>query len=344
MRSLDDIKAVNGKTKFYSQPDDDGKIVAAYVELASKPTGATTDTVYGIVTASNGTVKVGDEYKKYFTVANDQASYNVYMPSGSNKLSKGDIVSFDKASDDIYDDGNVTVYTAADAKYIKELDSDGVLSYYDVIGGSVITKALDDDAQIVYVDQDNDAAGDNIGVNEYDSIDKFANAVVVLDSNGTKVIAIIVESSGECNVVNGMATKNAPTQVASSVSDNGTTIKTYADGIYTVANIAALPTQAASHNPDDMMVFKFTGTDTTSYTLKIGTSVGDGSVYTETATLAQDTTGHFFYIDMSGSYNNAAGASGTLSGETGTALVPGTVYYYQISDGTSVILSGSFVA
>ena len=202
IRSLGNIKAVAGTTKFYAYTNNDGKVEAAFVQLASKPSGSTADTVYGIVSAANGTVKVGDEYKSEYKVANNVSAdeYTVYMPTGAS-LKKGDIVSFDVASDNIYGTADVTVYTAADAKYIDELDKDNVLSYYDYVGGSKTTKALDNDAQIVYVNQDKDKAGDNIGVNEYDSIDKYANAVVVLNNSG-KVDAIIVESSGECNVVN----------------------------------------------------------------------------------------------------------------------------------------------
>ena len=201
LRSLGNIKAVSGTTKFYSYLNNDGKVEAAFVELASKPSGSTADTVYGIVSAANGTVKVGDEYKSEYKVVNNVGEYTVYMPTSATVV-KGDIVSFDVTSDNVYGNGDVTVYTATDAKYIDELDKDNVLSYYDCVGGIKTTKALDDDAQIVYVNQDKDKAGDDIGVNEYDSIDKYANAVVVLNNSG-KVDAIIVESSGECDVING---------------------------------------------------------------------------------------------------------------------------------------------
>ena len=232
MRSLGNIKAVANSTKFYAYTNTDGKVEAAFVELASKPSGSTADTVYGIVSAANGTVKVGDEYKSSYKVVNNASEYDVYMPTSAS-VKKGDIVSFDVASDNIYGNGDVTVYTAANAKYIDELDKDNVLSYYDYIGGSVQTKALDNDAQIVYVNQDKDKAGDDIGVNEYDSIDKYANAVVVLNNSG-KVDAIIVESSGECDVVNnsisvGTQTGNATTAANETVTYAVTT-KGYAAG------------------------------------------------------------------------------------------------------------------
>lgn len=188
--------------------DKDGKVVAAYVELDSKPSGATTDTVYGIVTGGGNTVKVGDEYKKAYTVANDQETYTVYVGSSSTVIAKGNIVSFEKASDDVYADKDITVYTAADKAYIKEMDGEDVLSYYTAVkkdgsiyvgDGALQTYALDDDCQIVYVDQDNDKAGANIGVNEFDGVEGYANAIVVVKDN--KIQAIIIESSGKCNIL-----------------------------------------------------------------------------------------------------------------------------------------------
>ena len=88
-------------------------------------------------------MKVGDEYKSEYTVSNNNQEYTVYMPTSAT-IAKGDIVSFELASDNIYGNGDVTVYTTSNAKYIDELDKDNVLSYYDTIGGSVVTKALDD--------------------------------------------------------------------------------------------------------------------------------------------------------------------------------------------------------
>ena len=45
MRSLGNIKATSGTTKFFSVLDD-GKVVAAYVELTSKPVSYTHLDVY----------------------------------------------------------------------------------------------------------------------------------------------------------------------------------------------------------------------------------------------------------------------------------------------------------
>ena len=268
---------------------DDGKVVAAYVELTSKPSGATTDTVYGIVSAAKGTVKVGDEYKSEYTVSNNNQEYTVYMPTSAT-IAKGDIVSFELASDNIYGNGDVTVYTTSNAKYIDELDKDNVLSYYDTIGGSVVTKALDDDAQIVYVNQDKDTAGEDIGVGEYDSITNYANAVVVLDSNGSKVVAIIVESSGECNVVNASLTlKN---QV------NGS------NGAWTAAKT------------DDSATFTVSAKNIADGTVKV-------TWYTDN-TYANTTTAP---ANLTVSGNNLASGTATITmTENGTTVTAGTYY------------------
>ena len=218
LRSLNSITVdapVSPATKnYYSVVNSDGKVEAAVVVLSGKPSGATSDTVYGIVSQDNGTVKVGDDYQKSYLVSNNEGDYKVYMGASSTKLKKGDIVYFDKASDDTYSDNDVKKLGTDDttnflAAYAKELDSDKVLSYYTTVipetdgthkgSGSPVNIALEDDAKIVYVDQDNDKAGDDIGVNEFDKITGYKNIVVVKNSSG-KIDAIIVETSNECDI------------------------------------------------------------------------------------------------------------------------------------------------
>ena len=326
IRSLGNITtASNAKYVLNS----DNKVEAAYVELGAKPSGATSDTVYGIVTAANGTVKVGDEYKSEYKVANDKNEYTVYMQTSST-VAKGDIVSFDLASDNIYSNSDVTVYNATDAKYIDELDKDNVLSYYDSIGGTLETKALDDDAQIVYVNQDGDKAGDDIGVGEYDSIDKYANAVVVLDSNGTKIVAIIVESSGECNIINGMSTKV-------DVKDDAA-VKALANGVYTPSK--DFTTNNMAGKPADNRIFKFTTTAANqSCTLSVKNSAGT-EVYTEIASFA-DADAHYFFITLNPVGQNAGTETGSWASVT---AAPAGTYSFTVVAGSTTLLSGTFTA
>ena len=214
LRSLNNITVDAGTKNYFSVVNSDGKVEAAVVELSSKPSGATSDTVYGIVSKDNGVVKVGDDYQKFYMVSNNEGDYKVYMGASSTKLEKGDIVYFDQASDNVYSDNDVKKLGTDDttnflAAYAKELDSDKVLSYYTAVtnetdgthkgSGTPTNIALENDAKIVYVDKDNNKAGDDIGVNEFDKITGYKNIAVVKNSSG-KIDAIIVETSNECDI------------------------------------------------------------------------------------------------------------------------------------------------
>ena len=203
LRSLNNIKVPDGNT-FYSVKNNDGKVEAAVVELDGKPSGATADTVYGIVTDKAGIEKINDDYQMVYTVANNEGEYTVYMPTSAT-LEEGDIVYFDQSADKTY--SKTDVKKISTGLYAKELDKDKVLSYYtsvtktgDIyVGNGLENVALDSDAKIVYVDQDNDKAGTDIGVTEFDKINGYANIAIVKGSDD-KIDAIIVESSNECDI------------------------------------------------------------------------------------------------------------------------------------------------
>ena len=203
LRSLNNIKVPDGNT-FYSVKNNDDKVEAAVVELDGKPSGATADTVYGIVTDKAGIEKINDDYQMVYTVANNEGEYTVYMPTSAD-LEEGDIVYFDQSADKTY--SKTDVKKIPTGLYAKELDKDKVLSYYtnvaktgDIyVGNGLENVALDSDAKIVYVDQDNDKAGSDIGVSEFDKINGYANIAIVKGTDG-KIDAIIVESSNECDI------------------------------------------------------------------------------------------------------------------------------------------------
>ena len=204
LRSLNNIKVPAGSKNFYSVKNSDGKVEAAVVVLEGKPSGATADTVYGIVTDKAGIEKINDDYQMVYTVANNEGEYTVYMPTSAT-LEEGDIVYFDQSADKTYSNTDVTKITTG--LYAKELDKDKVLSYYTsvtktadgYVGYDLQNVALDSDAKIVYVDQDNDKAGSDIGVSEFDKINGYANIAIVKGTDG-KIDAIIVESSNECDI------------------------------------------------------------------------------------------------------------------------------------------------
>ena len=71
---------------------------------------------------------------------------------------------------------------------------------------SKVTKALDDDVQIVYIDADDNKAGDSgVGITEFDGTTGYANALVVYDGNNdhNKIVAVIVNTNSDVNVLGG---------------------------------------------------------------------------------------------------------------------------------------------
>ena len=211
---LRDLKTITAKaaTKV-NYVVDDGKVIAAYIELNARPTGSAADTVYGEVTAANGTKKVdGDYYSEYVVTCND-TPYTVYT---NQSLEKKQIVSFDPTSDNIYDNGDIIVYkkgrTDAKAVWVDEYDAAETLTYYTVAPTKVdgvfkgddtklTTDAVDDDVVVAYVDlDDTDKAGENIGVDEFSATTGYANAVVVYDTDGKTIVAIFVETSDKVDM------------------------------------------------------------------------------------------------------------------------------------------------
>ena len=213
IRSLGTITAPANGLRYTAVTDNDGKVVAVFANLAAKPAGATSNTVYGIVSGYTGTVEIGGtEYRRYTVESSDESyTVNVKKSGTDDTLTVGAVVSFDPSADDCYS-SNKSFASAGTGIYVKEYDeADGTISYYtDVKGvdengdgtndyyegvGSAITKAVDDDVTIIYVNTDDDVAGDEIGVNPFDTVAGKTNAILVV--NGSDVVtAIIVETSG----------------------------------------------------------------------------------------------------------------------------------------------------
>ena len=213
MRSLKTL-TLSGAKDVYYVTNNSGKITAAYVDLQAVPSGATSDTLYGMIIANNGVVKIDDTYYCQFVVwTGEETTVNVKGQTSS--LSKGDYVYFDESNDGTYAASDVkslasfsggSVVNAAVKEYST---SDRTLSYYTDLyedmdgntytGKTLKTAAMDDDAVIIYVDRDGKKAGDEIGVSAFDTSTGYANVKVVLDSNGV-ILAMLVETSGECDI------------------------------------------------------------------------------------------------------------------------------------------------
>ena len=225
IRNLNDVTvAAQG---LYSKITDDGKVVAAFVTLEGTPSGASADTVYGIVSKANGTVKIDDTYYTEFAVdtfdkAGTADTKKVLIESTNSKLKKGNLVSFDIASNDIYQDGDITVYTdnykdgtvTATAAWVKDYDAKGeILTTWNGVtkNGSVFegdkksdgsddvtVTAFDDDAVIAYVSVDDEKGTTDNGVPAFDGVKGFKNVLVVKD--GSKIVGLFVDTDN--NILN----------------------------------------------------------------------------------------------------------------------------------------------
>lgn len=104
------------------------------------------------------------------------------------------------------------------------------------------TKAIDEDAKIVYIDADNQTKGDDgMGITSFDGTTGYANALIVYEGGvaTNKIVAIIVNTNSDTNVlgktdVMGTKTVTAPGSVtmtnangltASAVADKQTAVK-----------------------------------------------------------------------------------------------------------------------
>ena len=217
-RNLNDITVTGNKTgdaKTYKTAAvlDNNKVVAAFVTLDTKPSGASSDTIYGIVSKENGTTKVDDTTYTSYTVDVDTTTQKTVLIEGDDStLKEGYLVSFDESSDKVYSASDITIYlknTTVNNKTpnalaaIDEYDEKGqIVSYWNTTVGTdadLVTKALDDDVKIIYVSADDDKAAENNGAIEYDGVKKTMNAYIVFDENNDSknVVAIFVDVDGD---------------------------------------------------------------------------------------------------------------------------------------------------
>ena len=198
IRNLNDITIT--ASDYMAAMSDDGKVVAAYVTLATKPGGASDETVYGIVSSENGTVKVdGDTYTSWTVQVDDNRDNDktVLIAGDSDYLVKGYLVGFDVASDNVYTKDDVKIYLqnknediqkASTLAGVKEYEEDAqIISFWDtsdkIKNGKdedLTVAAVDDDVQIVFVDSEDNVAVSG-GNYEYDQIKLTKNAYIVYE-------------------------------------------------------------------------------------------------------------------------------------------------------------------
>ena len=223
LRGLGDIKVAkmtSGSETVEYFTNTNGQAVAAYMILDGTPSGSTADTKYGIVTGYVGRRTVsGDTYYQWTIWTGEETVVNTSRTL-SDTLAAGDIVTFEETSNGLYGEGEITVvndlanneYTPAQgytAVAVRSYNGTaGILSYYTATEadgennfkgtGTAVSKSVDDDVVIVYVDADEQDEGVTNGIVAFDPTTGYANALIVLDND--VVTAIIVETSGEVSL------------------------------------------------------------------------------------------------------------------------------------------------
>ena len=220
VRSLGNINAAAADMVGQYKLDDNGKVVAAYIDMNSKPSGSSADTMYGIVTSDGYVTKDSDDtvYTTFDVYANGKEMQVKFESENYSGITKGDLIYFDKTSDDVYNtsgdvkkvDGNSSTAPETGVTdlfvQVKEYDEKGKILTYTIdstnASGTVTwvspaTLALDDDVVITYVNTDGNKAGEDIGVMQADTTkvdgsNKIAKNAAILVKDG-KIIAIYVD-------------------------------------------------------------------------------------------------------------------------------------------------------
>ena len=234
IRSLNDI-SLSGGAKQTDYIVKDGKVVAAFAALGSRPNGAAGDTKYGIITTDGTTTtKDGDPYTMYTIWTGEETV--VYVDGDQNGLAKGKLVSFDPSADQTYtqDSTGTKDFTILDGTAINKgvaiavtdySESDKTITFANglkVEGNAYVettktTKSLDDDVQIVYIDADDNKAGDSgVGITEFDGTTGYNNALVVYDGDDVtkKIVAIFVNTNSDVDVMGNKPTLTTYTVAA----------------------------------------------------------------------------------------------------------------------------------
>ena len=271
LRSLGNISTRAASTVYYALNSDGDAVVVAFAELQGKPTGASSDTKYGMVTDVERNVKIdGTNYNKYVVWAGEELT--IYVKDLS--LEKGAYIYFDKTSDDTYGSSDIKVADGTGnsviVRTVKYEEGDKLLTYKTMSNNNNVTKAVVSDVKITYVNRADKKAGDDIGINKYDEVNGYANAMIIVDSDG-KIEGIIVDVNDDILNAGEVAT------VKVSVAAKSLTL-----GTDTTVTIAAQPN--ASYVAGDKVSIVATSTDVfadkTTYTLTTNkgalTAVGTG--------------------------------------------------------------------
>ncbi len=223
LRDLGDITLTKGQGAYYSVVDENtGRVKVAYIQTSKLPGGTSADTIYGIVTKFAGTRKVGSETYTRYEVT-DQAgatmTINLNTQTRDKVIAVGDVITFEETSDNVYEASTevfTVIYDAGDDTVTKgwtlgavESFSDDTLSYWtgtkendeknDIFEGTdkkAETYTLSRDVVITYVNTEDNAAGEEIGINSFDANTGKANVIIHVDEEKGIVDVVVVETSG----------------------------------------------------------------------------------------------------------------------------------------------------
>ena len=227
IRDLNDIDLDSGNQ--YTVVEKNGDVVAVFMALGGKPSGATSTTVYGIVSAYKGTEKVDGTVYNSFTVDVNDEQYQVYCKNevlAASGDTEGTLVQMEVTADNIYsaselktvdDDfltakgdlaakGYVTKYSEKDGTItvvdkLKEVtDTNGNKTFEVADDATTTVYAFDKDTEFYYVDKD-DNKGVMGSVSEFDTIEGKMNVIVILDSDKVTATQVIFETSTKADIL-----------------------------------------------------------------------------------------------------------------------------------------------
>ena len=152
----------------------------------------------------------------------------------------------------------------------------------------------------MYVDADEGEGGSDIGINSFDSVNGYKNAAIVTETSGDEqvIVAIFVETSGECDILSSTLSKGM----------DADDVKDLSDGIYTPADkdFAADPADVAGDAEDNIIVKFTTKAATSSISISIKDAEGKekmpGDKALDLTVSGWDKAGeaHFVYIYLYG--------------------------------------------
>lgn len=201
----------------------DGLVKAAYVELSQKPGTATSDTLYGIVSKYVGVRSIDNETYYQYTVDLSKSEQETVYVDVNNAIDVGDLVKFDRNSNNLYAGGEFIKVTGSAAEttiintwYIAAANrySNNTLSYFtgtqhasadEAFVGTTNSGAdetalnitVASDVKLVYVDVEENEAGEDIGVGHFNTNSNAGGANIIFHTNDDGIVDVIFVQTAE---------------------------------------------------------------------------------------------------------------------------------------------------